>query len=351
MTPMVVAVGVTAALLAAAATFVLVRPILAGRMAWPALGAWVATAGVTIASGIALGLASPAFLIGAVAFALPVLVLLEAAAVVSGADALARWVLMLCWGVVVFPVSALVPLALTAGCLAPDCGFEDFGAGLPLVVSSSAFVLLAWLPAGVHERAPLDRRSGRRAIVAGMVLWVAAVVWLAHLEGTVDEFTPRILLAAVAGPAAGAVGWLVVDVLRNTRRSAGRSLVLGLVAGMAATLPGAVSVGMPWLPMVGLLAGALASLLYSLRGMQGSSLAVRWGLAVLAAAAVGFLAPPVSGDTVGMIFAARASVLSAPVLAFAGVAAFSLAVSAPVWILVRRHAVRERIPVQILADE
>jgi hypothetical protein len=351
MTPMVVAVGVAAALLAAFATFVLVRPVLAGRMAWPALAAWVATAGVTIASGTAFGLAPVVFLVGIVGFALPLLLLLEAAAVASGADAFARWLLMLSWGVVVFPVSALVPLAITADCLASDCGFEDFGAGLPLLVSSSAFVLLAWLPAGVHERTGLDRVSNRRGIVAGLVLWVAAAVWLAHLEGTVDEFTPRILLAAAVVPAAGAVGWLVVDVMRNTRRSTGRSLVLGLVAGMAATLPGAVSVGLPWSPIVGLLAGGLASLLYSLRGVQGTSLAARWGLAMLAAAAVGFLAPPISGDTVGMIFAARASVLSVPVLVFVGVAAFSLAVSAPVWVLVRRHAVRERIPEQIMAEE
>jgi hypothetical protein len=319
-------------------------------MTWPALVSALATAVVTIAAGLGFGLASAEFLIGISAFALPVLLLLEAAAIASGADAFARWLLMLSWGVIVFPLAALVPLALTAGCLAPDCGFEDFGAALPLLVSSSAFVLLAWLPAGVHERAELDRPSNRRAILAGLVLWIAAAVWLAHLEGAIDEFTGRILISAVVGPLGGALGWLLVDVLRNTRRTTGRSLMLGLVAGMVATLPGAVSVGLPWSPIVGVLAGGLAALVYSARGADGA-LAARWGIAVLVAAGVGFLAPPVSGDTVGMIFTARAAVLSIPLLVLFGVAAFAVSVSAPVWVLVRRHAARERIPAQILVDE
>jgi ammonia channel protein AmtB len=343
-------IGVAAALLATAAVVVLVRPVLGARMTGPAAVSALATAVVTIAAGRIFDLASPEFLLGISVFTLPVLLLLEAAAIASGADRFARWLLMLAWGVIVFPVSALVPLALTAGCLAPDCGFEDFGAGLPLLVSSSAFVLLAWLPAGVHERAELDTPSIRRAILAGVVLWVAAAVWLAHLEGAIDEYTGRILLAAVAGPLGGAVGWLLSDILRNTRRSTARSLLAGLVAGMVATLPGAVSVGPPWSPLVGVIAGGLAALIYSARGAEGG-LAARWGATLLVAAAVGFLAPPVSGDTVGLIFTARAAVLTAPVLVFFAVAGFAVAVSAPVWVLVRRHAARERIPAQIVVDE
>jgi hypothetical protein len=126
--------------------------------------------------------------------------------------------------------------------------------------------------------------------------------------------------------------------------------MLGLVAGMVATLPGAVAVGLPWSPIVGLLAGGLASLVYSLGGVQDAGLASRFGLAVLVAAGIGFLAPPISGDTVGVIFSARGAVLSVPLIAFLGVAVFSLAVSVPVWVLVRRHAARERIPEQILAE-
>lgn len=349
MNPITVA-GVASALLAGTAAFVLVRPVLAGRMAWPALAAWLASAVLVIGIGSLLGVASPAFLIGVAAFALPILVLLEAAAVAAGADGFARLLVMVGWGVVVFPVTALVPIAMIRGCLAPDCGFEDFGAALPLVVSSSAYVLLARVPAGVRERAQLDRPSNRRAVVAGAVLWVAAAVWLAHLEGAVDEYVPRILLAAAVVPAAGALGWLGVDILRDTRRSTGRSLMLGWVMGMAAALPGAVSVGLPWSPVVGLLAGGLASLVFSLPGVARGGYASRFAVALLVASAVGFVGPPVSGDTVGMIFAARASVLVAPLSAFAGVLVFAVVVSIPIWLVVRRHASRERIPAELLAD-
>ena len=217
MNPIVV-VGVLAALVAAGAVLVLLRPVLGGRMPWPAVAVAIATAVLTIGVGWLTGAASLPFLIGIAAFALPVLVLLEAAAIASGADRFARWLLLLVWGLVVFPVALLVPLLATRGCLAPECGFEDFGGALPLIVSSSAYLLLAWLPAGVHERAEPTRPSSRRVVVAVALLWLATIAWLAHLEGMIDAYTPRIALAAVVAPVASALGWLAVDRLRNVRR-------------------------------------------------------------------------------------------------------------------------------------
>lgn len=350
MNPIVV-VGVLAALVAAGAMIVLVRPVLSGRMPWPALAAGLAAAALTIVIGRAAGAASLEFLIGVSAFTLPVLVLLEAAAIASGADRFARWLLLLAWGLLVFPAATIVPLVATRGCLAPECGFEDFGGALPLIVSSSAFVLLAWLPAGVHERAEPRRPSSRRVIAAIVLLWLATIVWLAHLEGTIDAYTPRIALAAVVAPVTSALGWLAVDRLRNVARPVGRSLVLGLAVGTVVALPGAVSVGMPWSPIVGLLAGAVAALVFSVSERDVAGLAARWGMTVLVAIALGFVAPAVSGDTVGLIFSARAAVLTVPVLVLVAVSTFSVVVSAPVWVLVRRHATRERIPAQIMQSD
>ncbi len=82
-----------------------------------------------------------------------------------------------------------------------------------------------------------------------------------------------------------------------------------------------------------------------------AGLAARWGMTVLAAIAVAFVAPAVSGDTIGLIFSARAAVLTVPVLVLVAVATFSVVVSAPVWVLVRRHAARERIPAQIMQSD
>ena len=350
MNPIVI-VGVLAALVAAGATFVLVRPVLGGRMPWRALAVAAAATVITTAIGRLVNAASFEFLIGISVFTLPVLVLLEAAAVASGADRLAGRLLLVAWGVVVFPASAIVPLLATRGCLAPDCGFKDFGGALPLIVSSSAFLILAWLPAGVHERAEPTRPSSRRVIVSVALLWLATIAWLLHLEGAVDEYTPRIALAAVVAPVACAFGWLVVDRLRNVTRPAGRSLVLGLAVGMVVAIPGAVSVGMPWSPIVGVLAGALAGLVFSRTERDVAGLAARWGMTALVAVAIGFVAPAVSGDTIGLIFTARAAVLTVPVLVLVAVATFAVLVSAPVWVLVRGHATRDRIPAQIMDEE
>jgi Amt family ammonium transporter len=61
---------------------------------------------------------------------------------------------------------------------------------------------------------------------------------------------------------------------------------------------------------------------------------------LLGATAVGFLAPPISGDTVGILFSAQVGVLATPLMAFFGVAIGAALVSAPVWVLLRRHQAR-----------
>lgn len=334
----IVAISVAAGVLATASVLVLVRPVLGGRMVWPALGASVAAAVVTIGVGVAAGAGSPAFLIGLAAFAPPVLVLLEAIAILAGADRAARWVLMLAWGVVVFPVATVVPLRLIEDCLDVACRFEDFGGALPLFLSASAFVILAWVPG--TGAGPTRGVRGLPAAAAIVGFWAAFAVWLASLEGDVDVYTPRILAAAVVGPVAGALGWLLVDALRATVRTPLRSLGFGLFAGIAATSSGAVSVSFPWNGVVAALAGIVAGTIYSARGLQAAGIATRWGITMLAATGVGFLAPPFWGDTVGVLFSAQVAVLSTPLLAFIGVGLASILVSAPAWILLRRRAER-----------
>jgi Amt family ammonium transporter len=335
-----VVVGLVAAAVATVALFVLARPIMDGRMVWPALGAAAVSALLTVGVGRLLDIASLGYLIGIAGFAVPILVLLEAAAIGSGADRAARWALMLVWGAVVLPLATLAPLSLTSGCAGTDCELQDFGGALPLLVSSGAFVLLAWLPAGFTEPTDIRPHSTRRATLALLALWVAVAVWLVQLEGAVDEFSLRILMAAVIGPVSGGLGWLIADRARGVRRPVVRSLVLGVVAGLAAVFPGAVTVAFPWTVGVGVLAGALGSVAYSSRGSAAAGIATRWGFVLLVATAIGFIAPAIAGDTVGILFTAHLGVLSVPIVAFAGVTLFALVVSAPAWVLLRRHASR-----------
>lgn len=337
MTTLFIAISFAAGGLATLAIFQLVRPIIGGRTVWPALVSAVLTTLLTSGIGLLTDAARVDYLLGISAFSLPVLVLLEAAAIGSGADRLARWVLMLAWGLVVFPGAALIPLLLTRPCRFTGCGFEDFGGALPLFVSAAAYVLLAWTPPGA---APLPQVTGSEAIAGVLGFWVAFAVWLASLEAAFDAYILRILLAGVVGPAAGALGWLLVDKLKATGRLTTRSLGFGFLAGIAATTSGAVIVAFPWSAVVGALAGIVGALIHSSRPLAAGGTATRWGLTLLGATAVGFLAPPISGDTVGILFSAQVGVIVTPLMAFFGVALGAAIVSAPVWVLMRRRQAR-----------
>jgi Amt family ammonium transporter len=337
MTTLFVAISFAAGALATLAIFQLVRPVFGGRMVWPALVAAVLTTSVTSILGLLTGAARLDYLLALSAFTLPVLVLLEAAAIASGADRLARWVLMLGWGLVVFPGAALIPLIVTAPCRFTGCGFEDFGGALPLFVSASAYVLLAWSPPGAVPVSPV---RGSEAIAGVLGFWFAFAIWLTSLEAAPDAYIPRILLAGVVGPAAGALGWFLVDKAKAIGRPAIRSLGFGFFAGIAATASGAVIVSFPWSAVVGALAGIVAALIHASRPIAAGGTAPRWGLTLLGATAVGFLAPPISGDTVGILFSAQVGVLAPPLVAFFGVAVGAALVSAPVWVLLRRHQAR-----------
>lgn len=334
MTQLFVAISFAAGALATLSIFQLVRPVLGGRMLWPAIVAAILTTLVTTAIGVLSDAARLDYLLGISAFTLPVLVLLEAAAIGSGADGLARWVLMLAWGLIVFPGAALIPLIVTEGCRFDGCGIVDFGGALPLFVSTSAYVLLAWTPL---RNVPAPQVGGTEAIAGILGFWISFAIWLASLEADIDAYVPRILLAGVVGPAAGAIGWLLVDVLKGTGRAYTRSLGYGFLAGIAATASGAVAVSFPWSALVGALAGIVGGVIHSAKPLTAAGLAPRWGLTLLGATAVGYLAPPISGDTVGILFSAQVGVLWAPLLAFVGVALGAAAVSAPVWVLLRRR--------------
>lgn len=334
MTPLFVAISFATGAVATLAIFQIVRPVLGGRMVWPAIVAAGLTTLVTTSIGVLSGAARLDYLLGISAFTLPVLVLLEAAAIGSGADRVARWVLMLAWGLIVFPGAALIPLVVTESCRFDGCAIVDFGGALPLFVSSAAYVLLAWSPPDVG---PLPQVRGSEAIAGVLGFWIAFALWLASLEAALDPYVPRILLAGAVGPAAGALGWLLVDQLKATGRAVTRSLGFGFLAGIAATASGAVTVSFPWSAAVGALAGIVAGVIHAARPLVVAGVAPRWGLSLLGATAVGFLAPPISGDTIGILFSAQVGVLGTPLLAFLGVAVGAAAVSTPVWVLLRRR--------------
>ena len=337
-----VVIGVVSSLLMGLAALYIVRPVLGLKVPWPALVGTVLAVVVTTNVGSALDVGTLDYFVGVALGTLPVLVFLLATADGSGADTVARWTLVLTWAVVIFPSAVVVPPLISARCTALECTIEDFGGALALLISSGSLVLLAWLPAGIGPPRDLGRGTWRSIGGPVLLLWLGFAVWLAHLEGAIDEYIPRILVAAVLAPAAGALGWFAVDGLRASGQHPGRSLVFGLLAGMVAIVPGAVSVSFPWSLVVGGLAGAVGALVHGARSIAAAGVATRWAATILVATAIGYFAPPVSGDTVGFLFYAKIGGFVPPATAFIAVALVSLVASAPLWILLRRHASRSR---------
>ena len=327
-TVLVAVVGAVAGLGAAVAILLLVPGLRAAAL--PTLGLAVLVGAELVAAGLLLRAAGPAYLIDVAAAAAAILALLLAVASAAGAGPGLRWLIPIVWGVVVLPVATLAPLLFTAGCAGMACQLQDFGATLPLGLSPAAFVLLAALVRrGSRRRLPdLDARA---ALLLAGALWVAFVIWIAAMEGAVDVYTGTLVVAGLVGPAVAAATWLLVDRLRRAPRPVARSLVLGAVAGIVATMAGAAVVTPPWSLAVAALAGAIAA---GAAGRRTMSVA-RVGWVVVGAALVGLVAPVISGDAVSILFTAQADAVPVPILASGAIALFAMLVSLPVWIAVR----------------
>lgn len=334
------AVGVVAALAVAACALVLARGLLAtpgshGRALGAAFVAWLAGSAIVLGIGIGARLVTPYYFIDLSAFALPVLVLLDASAVGGGAATRTRWMLTLLWGAVVFPAAALIPPAVMAGCTSAQCGYQDFAGAVPLFLSSAVFVLPAWLPRGSAVQWSVERSTARE-VIAVVIGWIGFDIWLAAMEGALDDYVPGLLLAGVIGPIAGVVAWGVVNLLAQHRMSVEHILCGGLATGMVAMAPGAAALSFPWNAVVALVATAVAVGVHQARPVRDAGAAPRWGLTLLVASAIGLVAPALLGDPAGFIFSAEGIGFVAPIVTLVAVCILALAVSWPVWRLVRR---------------
>lgn len=331
MTPEVAAVtwvGV-AAMIAVAVAVLRVLPGLQGT-GGRLLALSVVVGGETVVLGLVTGAARAPYLVDLASAAAVVMALLLAAADAAGAGPGRRWLVPVVWGVVVLPVTALGPLLVTAGCTGLPCELQDFGGALPLALGPAVVALGALLlPRGARRGLPA--LSTGASVLLGATVWAASVLWIAAMEGALDAYTPTLLIAGAVGPAVGAAIWLLIDVLRRADRPVARSLALGAMVGMVATLAGAATVAPPFSLAVSALGTAIAA---GVAGRSTSSVP-RAGGAVLAAAFVGLLAPVVSGDAVGVLFTAQIDALPVPVEAAAAVAAAAAVLSIPVWLALR----------------
>jgi len=331
--PLLLIVSALSGIVMAGAVVWMVRPADRTEVLIRGAVATVLAIALTTSAGILTDADDASFLVAISFGAAPIAILLGAAAgeAAPGRSSVAR-LLVWVWAGFVFPVCVVVPSLLYRTCAAPECRVEDFGGGLALLVSSSASVLLAW-----RAHAEAEGREWVRFAVSVAVLWVAAAAWLVSLEGAVDDYSGRILMAALLSPVAGGFAWLLVDVLRQSGRHPLRSYADGVVAGLVAIIPGAASVSFPWSLVVGALAGAAAAIVFGAKRIGSAGRAGHWALVALTATAIGYLAPAISGDTIGFMFSGRIAAFIPPLATFLAVAAFGVVTSTPAWALARRR--------------
>ena len=297
--PVLLVVSAIAAIAMAAAVVWMVRPTDRGEVIIRGAIATLLAAAVTTTAGVLTDVEDPAFLLALSLGAAPVAVLLGAAAgeAAPGRRSVAR--------VLVWPgqgsssrCASSCPRCCTGCAARPNAGSRTSGGGWR-----------CWCRRRPRCCSPGGRTAGAEDRGAGCgsphpspCSGSAAAAWLASLEGAVDEYTARILLAAVLAPAGGRPGVAAgrrsppgADVIRCAR------FADGVLAGTGGDHPRrrervafrGRSSSVRW-PV------RAAALVFGATRIASAGRAGHWALVVLAATAIGYLAPAISGDTVGL---------------------------------------------------
>lgn len=240
------------------------------------------------------------------------------------------------WAATVVPLGVVGPSLVTAAC-SDACAAEDFGGAFPLVIGTGAFLLVPSAVTIGRNRMRSGTGDRLRDLLIASAFWIAFVVWLAALEGNLDEYSPTLATAAVIGPALGALGWMFADRIRGVQITVRRALRMGLLAGMGGILSGVAAVATPWMLLIGVVCGSVGALVHDSRGMRSSPPTTRAAVAALVVGVIGVLAPGILGATLGFFFAARVDVILTQLAVAAAMAVVAIAASIPVALLLRRR--------------
>lgn len=248
------------------------------------------------------------------------------------------------WSVLVFVPTAILTFDPVASSLMLGVQPIDHGGSLAMNVASGASALGVLLATGSRvarlRTATIDRRTGVGAVVALSIGWLA---WLVSAELAIDEVTPYILTNGLVGAIGGIIGWLVVQRISHQYTTL-NSVAAGLVSGLVAITAGAPLFTPVSAAAAGILAGG-AACIFTLRRV-GASRRQQWFVvgSHLIAGSVGMLMLGMLASGLGFLFTGSIVLIQNQVLATMLVAAYSAAVSAVLWIVIRRVAVR-RAPV------
>ena len=218
------------------------------------------------------------------------------------------------------------------GWLVHQFGLIDFAGGTVVeIASGSAALVLAIVlgtrvgfAKGVHKphNVPL-------VLLGAGLLWFGWLGFNAGSELAADGVAALALINTIAAPAAGIIGWLIVERIKDGKATS-VGAASGAIAGAVAITPSCASLTPLWAIVVGLFAGVLCALAVELK--------FRWGFddsldvvgIHLVGGLVGTLAIGIVGTEVGLIFSGSFTQLGSQALASLVVMVFSFGMT---WII------------------
>jgi Amt family ammonium transporter len=218
------------------------------------------------------------------------------------------------------------------GWLVDKFGLIDFAGGTVVeIASGSAALALAIVlgtrvgfAKGVHKphNVPL-------VLLGAGLLWFGWLGFNAGSELAADGVAALALINTIAAPAAGIIGWLIVERIKDGKATS-VGAASGAIAGAVAITPSCASLTPLWAIVVGLIAGVLCALAVELK--------FRWGFddsldvvgIHLVGGLVGTLAIGLVGTEVGLIFSGSFTQLGSQALASLVVMVFSFGMT---WII------------------
>ena len=218
------------------------------------------------------------------------------------------------------------------GWLVDKFGLIDFAGGTVVeIASGSAALVLAIVlgtrvgfAKGVHKphNVPL-------VLLGAGLLWFGWLGFNAGSELAADGVAALALINTIAAPAAGIIGWLIVERIKDGKATS-VGAASGAIAGAVAITPSCASLTPLWAIVVGLFAGVLCALAVELK--------FRWGFddsldvvgIHLLGGLVGTLAIGIVGTEVGLIFSGSFTQLGSQALASLVVMVFSFGMT---WII------------------
>ncbi|WP_246077991.1 ammonium transporter [Rhodoglobus vestalii] len=243
--------------------------------------------------------------------------------------------------------------------------FEPFGTTTPFGLSpidyGGALVMSVAVGAGMLAVLLVERKflirgarlsvsvpAGTISLVVVVLSWIA---WLVGAEFAIDAAAGLIIVNSAVSACAGAVGWMVVQLIAHGVISL-RSVAAGLVCGLIAVTAGAPLFTPVSAAVVGLAAGAVACVFTVRRGSPlGNQLRFLLNTHLLSGS-IGVTALGILATGSGFLFTGQTGIFVEQLLSVVVTAGWSFAVSLGCWWLLSRSARAARVDLaRVLAEK